>query len=124
MQGTRGAAADGGLRPATPMPPRPGREILPPADSRRAAGPYRRIVALVRKDPSLLAGAALALVGTAVTVLFSLQPWRSCAEDDTAAGCAMLAGDAAVMAAAVGVTLLGAILMLAGALRRWRSGVR
>ncbi|RIJ50967.1 hypothetical protein DZG00_10670 [Clavibacter lycopersici] len=80
-------------------------------------------MAIARRDPSLILGAALAVVGTAITVLFFLQPWRSCPEDDTAAGCGMLAGDAAVMAAAVVMTLLGVTLVLAGALRRWRRGV-
>ena len=78
----------------------------------------------MRRHASLVLGAALTLVGAGVTVLYLFQPWRTCSYEESAAGCAMLDGDAAVMMLAMVVTLLGVIVLLAGLLRRWRSGVR
>jgi hypothetical protein len=51
---------------------------------------------LMRRNVLLVLGAALALIGAGVTVLYSFQPWRTCSSEDTAAGCAMLDADAAV----------------------------
>jgi len=79
---------------------------------------------MMRRNVLLVLGAALAFIAAAVTVFYFFQPWRSCSFDDTAAGCGMLVGDAAVMMVAMSVTLLGVILVLAGVLRWWRSGVR
>ena len=79
---------------------------------------------MMRRNVPLVLGAVLTVIGAAVTVLYLFQPWRTCPYDDTAAGCGMLAGDAVVMTAAMAVTLLGAVLLLAGALRWWRRGVR
>ena len=81
-------------------------------------------MATARTKLPLILGGALAAVGAAVTVLYFFQPWRSCPYDDSPAACAMLTGDAVVMYAAMVVTLVGVILVLAGALRWWRSGVR
>jgi hypothetical protein len=77
-----------------------------------------------RKNVPLILGGALALIGASVTVLYLFQPWRTCPYDDSPAACAMLTGDAVVMYAAMVVTLLGGILVLAGARRWWRRGVR
>jgi hypothetical protein len=78
----------------------------------------------MRRNVLLVLGAALALIGAGVTVLYSFQPWRTCSSEDTAAGCAMLDADAAVMMIAMIATLLGVVIFLVGALRWWRSGVR
>ncbi|PPF71051.1 hypothetical protein C5E16_02050 [Clavibacter michiganensis] len=79
---------------------------------------------MMRRNVPLVLGAALTLIGAAVTVLYLFQPWRTCPYDDAAAGCGMLAGDAAAMTAAMAVTLVGVVLLLAAALRWWRRGVR
>lgn len=78
---------------------------------------------MTRTRARLVLGAALALAGAAVAVLYLFPPWRTCPYDDTAAGCAMLDGDATAMMIAMAVMLLGVVLLLAGALRWWRSGV-
>ncbi|MCJ1709818.1 hypothetical protein MT344_01305 [Clavibacter michiganensis subsp. phaseoli] len=79
---------------------------------------------LMRRNVVLILGAALALIGAGVTVLYFFQPWRTCSYEDSAAGCAMLDADAAVMVVAMVATLLGGILFLVGVLHWWRSGVR
>jgi hypothetical protein len=94
------------------------------ADSFDALHTYRRVMVLMRWSVLLVLGAALALTGTGVTALYFFQPWRTCSYEDSAAGCAMLDADAAVMVVAMVATLLGAILFLVGVLRWWRSGVR
>lgn len=61
----------------------------------------------------LVAGSALlALGGAMVTVLYILQPWRSCDYEDTAMGCAMLPPDAIVMATAMLVTLTAIVVFV------------
>lgn len=94
------------------------------ADSFDALHPYRRVMVLMRRNVVLILGAALALIGAGVTVLYFFQPWRTCSYEDSAAGCAMLDADAAVMVVAMVATLLGGILFLVGVLHWWRSGVR
>ncbi|MDQ0743009.1 putative membrane protein [Clavibacter sp. B3I6] len=79
---------------------------------------------MMRRTLWLVLGAVLALVGAAVTVLYFFQPWRTCPYEDTAAGCAMLDGDATVMMIAMAVMLLGVSLFLAGVLQRWRSRIQ
>ncbi|MBF4629617.1 hypothetical protein ITJ42_00115 [Clavibacter michiganensis subsp. phaseoli] len=79
---------------------------------------------LIRRNVVLVLGAALALIGAGVTVLYFFQPWRTCSYEDSAAGCAMLDADAAVMVVAMVATLLGVILFLVDVLRWCRGGVR
>jgi hypothetical protein len=79
---------------------------------------------MMRRNAPLALGAALAALGTAVAALYAFQPWRTCPSDDTAAGCGMLPGDAAVMSVAVLMALVGVIVLLAGARRRWGRGGR
>lgn len=79
---------------------------------------------MMRRNVWLVLGAAVALTGAAVTVLYFFQPWRTCPYEDTAVGCAMLDGDATVMMVAIAVTLLGVILFVGGALRWRRSGIQ
>lgn len=43
--------------------------------------------------------AGVVAIGSLIAIIFVLQPWRSCPYEDTAAGCAMLPRDAAVMTA-------------------------
>lgn len=68
-------------------------------------------------------GAASAVLGAATVVLFFFQPWKSCSYEDTSVGCAMLPDDAAVMAIALGVTVVGAAVFVVGRLhsRRWQA---
>lgn len=70
-------------------------------------------------------GGVLALVGGVTTVIYIWQPWRSCSGEDTSAGCAMLSGDAAVMAAAMLVVVAGVVLLVVAAvLASSRTGSR
>lgn len=68
-----------------------------------------------------MAGVGVALLGS-LTILFVLQPWRSCDYEDTAFGCAMLPRDVDVMLAA-GFGTLVCVAVLLGALT-WRSTAR
>lgn len=61
-----------------------------------------------------LVGGVLSLVGGVTTLIYLLQPWRSCPYEDTSAGCAMLPGDAAIMTAAMLVVVAGFAVLLAG----------
>ncbi|WP_298741198.1 hypothetical protein [uncultured Microbacterium sp.] len=73
----------------------------------------------------IVAGSALiALVGAVVTVVYFFQPWRSCDYEDTSAGCAMLPGDATVMAVAVVVTLVAVVVFVFTLLTKERPVVR
>jgi uncharacterized membrane protein len=73
----------------------------------------------------LMAGSAVvALVGAIVTVVYFFQPWRSCDYEDTSVGCAMLPGDATVMAVAAVVTLAAAVVSVFALLARNRSAAR
>lgn len=66
----------------------------------------------------VVGGALTVLLGTLLTVVFALQPWRTCPEDDVAAGCAALPQDLVGMM--LGLVLLGGglVLLLVGAQRR------
>ena len=63
-------------------------------------------------------------IGALFAVAFFLQLWRSCSYEDTAAGCAMLPGDAAVMTAGLEVAVTGAGGLTVGWVRRSRASVR
>ena len=80
-------------------------------------------------DPKLrgwiVAGSALfALVGAVVTFVYFFQPWRSCDYEDTSAGCAMLPGDATVMAVGAVVTLVAVGVFVFTLLTKERPVVR
>lgn len=60
-------------------------------------------------------------IGALLAVVFFLQPWRSCSYEDTAAGCAMLPGDAAVMTAGLLVAIIGAGGLTVGLVGRSRT---
>lgn len=63
-------------------------------------------------------GAAIAVVGLALMALFALQPWRSCPEDDVAAGCRALPQDTAGLVLGLVLLMVGVALLIAGALNR------
>ena len=63
-------------------------------------------------------------IGSLLTFAFFLQPWRSCSYEDTAAGCAMLPGDAAAMTAGPLVAIIGAGGLTVGLVRKFRASAR
>jgi len=69
----------------------------------------------------LVGGTSLAVLGAVVSVVFFMQPWRTCPDDDVPAGCPMLPVDAAVMEAAMVVTLFATAVAIAGAMGRRRT---
>jgi hypothetical protein len=70
----------------------------------------------------IVVSAAITVAAGIVTGIYFLQPWRSCPYEDTSAGCAMLPGDAAVMAVAMWSGLVGVVMLgVALALRRRAS---
>ncbi|WP_209559768.1 hypothetical protein [Frigoribacterium sp. PvP032] len=71
----------------------------------------RRLRALL-----LVVGGVVTAVGAGLTLLYLLQPWRTCSYDDTPSACAMLPGDAAVLALSAVGTLVGTTVLLAGVL--------
>lgn len=64
----------------------------------------------------LVAGGVATAAGASLTLLYLFQPWRTCSYDDIPSACAMLPGDAAVLASAMVGTLVGATVLLAGLL--------
>lgn len=75
-------------------------------------------VARMSKKPAhamLWWGGILAIAGAVTTFVYLLQPWRSCPEDDTPAGCVMFPLDAAIMLIAMLATLAGVVLVAVGA---------
>lgn len=72
----------------------------------------------VRASKYTLGGAFAVVVGVVMAVVFAMQPWRSCPEDDVAAGCAALPQDVTGMM--LGLALLGGglVLLFVGARRR------
>ncbi|MFF2452964.1 hypothetical protein [Isoptericola sp. NPDC058082] len=69
----------------------------------------------------LVGGTALAVLGGVVSVVFFMQPWRTCLDDDVPAGCPMLPLDASIMEAAMIVTLFATAVAIAGAIGRRRT---
>lgn len=59
----------------------------------------------------IIIAAVLTVGGAAVSVVYVVQPWRSCSYEDTSAGCAMLPQDAAVMGAAMLVTVVAFLVL-------------
>lgn len=65
------------------------------------------------------AGGALAVVvGVAMVIVFALQPWRSCPEDDVAAGCRALPQDVAGIMLGLVLLGVGLVLLWVGASKR------
>ena len=69
----------------------------------------------------LVGGTTLAVVGAVVSVIYFLQPWRTCPDEDSSAGCAMLPLDASIMSAAMVVTLFATAVAIAGAASKKRT---
>jgi hypothetical protein len=63
-------------------------------------------------------GGILAAAGLVATIVYFLQPWRSCPYEDTSAGCAMLPADATGMGLAICVAVIGAIVFAAGVISK------
>ncbi len=72
----------------------------------------------IRASRFMLGGALAVLVGVVMAVVFALQPWRSCPEDDVAAGCVALPQDTAGMLLGLVVLGTGLALLFVGARRR------
>ncbi len=68
----------------------------------------------------IVGGSTLAVVGAVVSSIYFLQPWRTCSDDTEAAACPMLPGDAAILTAALIVTVLATALAVVGAANRKR----
>lgn len=66
----------------------------------------------------IVGGAALAGIGAVVSVVYLLQPWRTCPDDDAPAACPMLATDASVLAVAMLVTVVAATVAIVTAVVR------
>lgn len=62
-------------------------------------------------------GWVLAGLGLAFAILMVLQPWRSCPDDDSAAGCPVTLVDANLTIAALIMMGAGVVLVLGAALR-------
>lgn len=74
-----------------------------------------RSQARIRASRYTLGGALAALVGVVMAVVFALQPWRECPEDDVAAGCVALPQDTAGLMLGVVVVGVGLVLLVIGA---------
>lgn len=72
----------------------------------------------IRASKYALGGALAVLVGAVMAVVFALQPWRECPEDDVAAGCAALPQDTAGMIVGLVILLGGLVLLFVSARRR------
>lgn len=72
-------------------------------------------------DDAYVLRRSFAIVGAVATVIYFLQPWRTCPDDDVPAGCSMLPHDAAIMTAAMFVALSAAAVAIAGAASQRRT---
>lgn len=66
----------------------------------------------------MVVAALMTAGGAVVSALYIVQPWRSCSYADTSAGCAMLPQDAAVMSAAMLVTVIALLVLTVGVAAR------
>jgi hypothetical protein len=76
------------------------------------------VTALKKSRLWLVIGAVIAFVGLLSTVVLFFQPWRSCVEDDAAAGCPATSLDAILMLSAMLLGLAGLALVLFSLLYR------
>lgn len=74
--------------------------------------------ARIRASKSTLGGATAVIAGVVMAVVFALQPWRECPEDDVAAGCVALPQDAAGLMLGLVILGVGLVLLFVGAQRR------
>lgn len=75
----------------------------------------------IRVSTYALVGAFAVLAGAVMAVVFALQPWRECSEDDVAAGCVALPQDTAGMIVGLVILVGGLVLLFVGARRRRRG---
>ncbi|WP_246837270.1 hypothetical protein [Salinibacterium sp. UTAS2018] len=61
-----------------------------------------------------LTGIAIIVIGSITSVIYLLQPWRTCDYDDTPTACAMLPADAAVLTVAMLAVGIAVFVTLAG----------
>lgn len=74
--------------------------------------------AKIRASKYTLGGATAVIAGVVMAVVFALQPWRECPEDDVAAGCVALPQDTAGMMLGLVILGVGLVLLFVGARRR------
>lgn len=77
-----------------------------------------RSQARIRASMYTLGGATAVIAGVVMAVVFALQPWRECPEDDVAAGCVALPQDTAGMMLGLVNLGVGLVLLFVGARRR------
>lgn len=77
--------------------------------------------ARIRASKFTLGGALAVLVGAVMAVVFALQPWRECPEDDVAAGCVALPQDTAGIILGLVILVGGLVLLFVGARRRQQA---
>jgi hypothetical protein len=63
---------------------------------------------------SVVVGGVVFLAACAISIVFFLQPWRTCSYEDTSAGCSMLPDDARVMRAAMIAAFVGIVIAVTG----------
>jgi hypothetical protein len=92
----------------------------------RKGGPQRRLVPMKQRTRAIavLSGTGVAVVGAIASVVFFLQPWRTCDYEDSSAGCAMLPVDATIMAIAMWSVLVGLVIVFLALTLRLRSSAR
>ncbi len=73
-------------------------------------------MALSKNTVNATLGLLLTLVGAVGSVVVFLQPWRSCAEDDSSAGCPVATTDQALLGLALCILVVG-VIFLAKSLR-------
>ncbi|GAA1755442.1 hypothetical protein [Agromyces humatus] len=61
-----------------------------------------------------MVGGIVALVGGIVSLVYLLQPWRTCPGEDSPTACAMLPLDAVVMTIAILATIVGVAVFVLG----------
>ncbi|WP_143738900.1 hypothetical protein [Microbacterium sp. Yaish 1] len=74
-----------------------------------------------RISRNVAVGAVTVLVGVVLAIVFALQPWRICPEDDVPAGCAALPQDVLGMMLGMCIILGGAAALVVGSLRRGKD---
>lgn len=71
-----------------------------------------------KSSGGLVGGVSVAAIGLVSVVVVFLQPWRSCEEDDSSAGCPVTVLESNLMVVALLVCAAGMAMMLFTLLRR------
>lgn len=77
-----------------------------------------------RKTLTIVIGAVLAIFAALVTVVYFLQPWRSCPYDDSPAACVIFPTDVVVVAIAMLALMAGLVILGVGLLAKEVDAVR